>query len=576
MLHAPPRAVLRSTDEDNTIGPCSQCRCLMTEIVSLNKMVDALSSRLDVSVSDFMLESHRRSSALQQRDVNRDTHEADLRLESVKYQREASRLSLRVMELEKEVALRSAREEKLCSDVAELQERLMLEREASVLEQQAPTTVSSWTQTDMRFHTLVRNEAAYLSKRHSVSPAASHHLHEGLSSQGASPSLRAISSSASAGRSVSATTTSTAVGVVVLDALPHWEDQQGTSPRGRSASPAPPIPTPKQRTVLSAFHKPTPTPLPCLLDGVSWEGVTWPSELSDDEEAVVGGDEDRAHTCANMSTTRPRVSCERSVSLPSTSSVMSASFKQYNFGATPIVDKGRSAGVTRCMTPPSTRRPQGRRATVFNGQWSSSVVVPHADERQHHARSPTPESPLLHMMPSSRNARTPSFPRVLDRMQITGGPHTIRSNRRQPVPRETAGLYQTAVDGLHMLRGLTVRADPNMLRTMTTMHELRDICCPLKQALATVKQILLGAMPRLSTRIRDGELWQVRKRDLQALHLEHCGSLATALRSLMVAHDYLKGQERGQALGSLVEMYLNMHVFVALARAPAVQGHFSS
>jgi hypothetical protein len=568
MLHQALSSQPLSTHDTTTIGPCTQCRSLMSEIVSLNRMVDALSSRLDVSVCDFMLESHRKTSALRERDANRDTHEADLRLEAVKYQREASGLALRVAALETDVAAGRAREEALRNTVVELEERLMMELESSC--GSVRNVASSWTQTDMRFHSLLVREAASL-KRSSVSPAASHRPpslgRDGGSSQGNSPSLQRTASTSASSRH---TTPSTSASGLVSTVQP-WEHE--ASPPARSSSPSSPRPTPTHRTMLSIFNPPR---RPSLLDGVTWNDVAWPSDLSGDDD--VSGVEAHGGVGAAMKATavqqRSRNSCERSVSLPSTASVMSASLNQCPpFGATPRMERGSVSA--RCTTPPSTRRPQGRRATVFSGQWSSLAMTHAHHDHQQRDRSPLPESPLQMAAPS-RHARTPSFPRVLDHISSIGGSHNIRSSRRQAVPRETQELFKTAMDGLHLLRGLTVRADPNMLRTMTTMHELRDVCCPLKQALATVKQILLAAMPSLAARIRDGELWQVRKCDLQALQLDHCGSLATALRSLMVAHDYLKGQERGQALGSLVEMYVNMHIFVALARAPAVQRHFSS
>lgn len=547
--------------DDRASEHCPQCRGLMAEVVSLNRMVDALSSRLDVSVAEFMSDAYRKSSLVAERNANRDAHEADLRLDALRHQREAARLSHRVGELEQELATRRAREDHLQADVEELQERLMSQLSASRMTT-LDDMVSSWTQTDIhqpqQHARPQRLDVAHRSPTLSRQASKSH-PHDGTSTQGESPSQRTSLTAVSNSRGASFATVSISEARIVDELVgTRWQDEDDhlrSSPNPhdrRSASPCP-VATPNVHTVLSVMQRPR---APRLLDGVKMNDIMWPEAFLDHDHD--GENADGTHAAAKQR------SCERSVSLPSTTSMLSVSLSRCIMGGTPRAGAGGAGAMRRCVTPPSTKH---RRAAVYNGPWSS-LTYPQVVEPQ----SPAAESPTMSTL-WQRNARTPSFPRVLDNM-IMNGSHNVRSSRRQPVPRETQGMLEAALDGLHMLRGLTVRADPNMLRTMTTMHELRDTGCPLKQALTTVKQVLLGAMPSLAARIRDGELWQVRKRDLQALQLEHCSSLATALRSLMVAHDYLRGQERGQAMSSIVELYLNMHIFVALARAPAVQRHF--
>lgn len=522
-----------------TPGPCPGCRGLMREIVSLNHVVDTLQSRLDLSISDMMVEAHKKSSFLQQRDANRDAHEADLRVELVESRRQSSQLALRVKELEAAIAASHCREERLQRDLDDMEKQIGVGSEPSEV-------MCSWTQTDRMDDNIGKNNHKSLSPpaRRSLIPL---HHSDGTSTQGDSPSHRTVSasSSRSTARTGSVVVLGPGTNVPIRASLASNGEASPSASRPRcsvtreserSASPTPPMPTPRHHVNLSRLLGTK------LLDGVACSDLAWP-DLSEDDEVEEG----------NVRST---------MSLPS---VVSSTTSMGNIGYTPRF------GKSRCTTPRSGKHTQGRRPTVYS-QWSSTTAVPRGYFPE--CSSPclpadTPEGNF------PRTARTPSFPRTVEQHVVAGGRQHVRSCRRQPIHQETAELFRTALDGLHMFRGLTVRADSNMLRTMTTMHERRDTGCPLKQALTSVKQILLGAMPSLASRIRDGEQWQVRKRDLQSLQLEHTSGIANSLRSLMVAHDYLRGQDRGQAMPSLVELYLNIHVFILLARAPTIQRHFS-
>lgn len=131
--------------------------------------------------------------------------------------------------------------------------------------------------------------------------------------------------------------------------------------------------------------------------------------------------------------------------------------------------------------------------------------------------------------------------------------------------------------GLAMLRGLALRADASMYLVMGQVNDMKDCGCPLKVAVTTIKQILLGALPHLSKKIKDGQQWDVSKKDVMMLDVEHAGPLARALKVLVTSHDYLKNSQRidHRMKASLTELYSNVHIFVALARLPHVQRQLS-
>lgn len=250
---------------------------------------------------------------------------------------------------------------------------------------------------------------------------------------------------------------------------------------------------------------------PRLLDGAITDDVTWPAA----EDSVVLEASARAVSVDSVIIARCR---PKSPSLPSGSQGKSALYQ--------------TPRVTRAATPPSTHRSHLRDAGV---RYSTGSRL-------------EPPVPPVCVKPVGR---------------------------RSALPQEMACMYRTAVEGLHMLRGLTIRADHKMFLTMSSVNELRDCGCPLKTALVKVKQTLLLSMPSLASKIVDGERWRLTKKDLLLLPVDHAGSIAKSLRELVVAHDYLRNQQRGETLTSVAELYLNIHIFVTLARSPVVQSCIS-
>ncbi|EKF27266.1 hypothetical protein MOQ_009014 [Trypanosoma cruzi marinkellei] len=132
-------------------------------------------------------------------------------------------------------------------------------------------------------------------------------------------------------------------------------------------------------------------------------------------------------------------------------------------------------------------------------------------------------------------------------------------------------------EALAMLRGIVLRADRNMLSTLTTLSNRRHIDHALPTALAEFKQCLLRVHPSLGDKLHDGEAWCIDENERDALEVMEVPGMAAALRDVVITYDYtacihqkILHQEDGMVgvrLGKAFhEFHANIYVLLALAQ----------
>ncbi|ORC82987.1 uncharacterized protein TM35_000791130 [Trypanosoma theileri] len=139
--------------------------------------------------------------------------------------------------------------------------------------------------------------------------------------------------------------------------------------------------------------------------------------------------------------------------------------------------------------------------------------------------------------------------------------------------------YNDVREAVAMLRGIVLRADRNMLSTLTNLSNRRSIERALPTALTEFKQCLLRVHPSLVNRLPDGEAWRIGEEEQDALEVVEVPGMTAALREIVITYDYtvcvfhqVLQQNDGTInikLGrAFHEFFANMYVLLALAQCP--------
>ncbi|KAH9584248.1 hypothetical protein LSM04_005316 [Trypanosoma melophagium] len=139
--------------------------------------------------------------------------------------------------------------------------------------------------------------------------------------------------------------------------------------------------------------------------------------------------------------------------------------------------------------------------------------------------------------------------------------------------------YNDVREAVAMLRGIVLRADRNMLSTLTALSNRRSIERALPTALTEFKQCLLRVHPSLGDRLPDGEAWRIGEDERDALEVVEVPGMTAALRGIVITYDYTVcafQQVLQQNDGTITmklgrafhEFFANMYVLLALAQCP--------
>lgn len=156
------------------------------------------------------------------------------------------------------------------------------------------------------------------------------------------------------------------------------------------------------------------------------------------------------------------------------------------------------------------------------------------------------------------------------------GPQSVRLHSSVFIRRE----YEGVRDALAMLRGILLRADRNMLSTLTALSNRRGVDHAFPAAIAELKQCLLRSHPSLSGKLHEGEAWRIDEEDRDALEVVVVPAVLGTLREVVITHDYTRcvyqnvlNQDEGvvsiQLAKAFHEFYANIYILLAISQCPS-------